>query len=264
MFKRGLINKNKSGQVTIFVIVGILIVAGVVLFFTLRGEVTDSEDKGPSVSGEINPSSYLKTCVEDRVEETIFVLSRKGGYMNNSLNINFMFTDEGKYWKITYLCYTEVEDETCKITSPSIINNMEKELKEELEEEMISCYESLISSIESKGYEIIEEEYKGFEEDLKEDRFVLDVFMEIVAKKGESTERYEDTKIEFSTKLYNFGKIAHEIISHESGTGVFDILEYSMDNPRYKIKREVRDTTKIYEITHRSTEENFRFAIRGK
>jgi hypothetical protein len=254
---------NKRGQVTIFIIIGILIVAGVVLFFTLRGQVTDEEDKGSSVSGEINPTSYMKTCVEDKVEETIFVLSRKGGYMNHPLNINFMFTNEGKYWNITYLCYTD-KDEKCNIICPSVIGNLESEIKKEVEEEITSCFNGLVSSAEDNGYEIVEEEYNGFETDLKENRLVFDIKGKLILKKGESVERNENFNIEFSTKLYNLGMVAQDIVNSKSSSGNFDIVEYSIDNPEYKIETETRTRTKIYTLTYRETEEKFRFAIKGK
>ncbi len=256
-------NKNKRGQVTIFIIIGILIVAGVVLFFSLRGQVTEDEDKGPSVSGEINPSSYMKTCIEDKVEETIFVLSRRGGYINHPLNIHFMFTNEGKYWNITYLCYTD-KDENCDIICPSVISNLESEIKREIEGEINSCFNGLVSSARDKGYEISEEEYNGFKTNLKENRLIFNINGKLVLNKGEATERYENFDVEFSTKIYNLGRVAQDIVNSKSSSGTFDIVEYSLNNPEYKIETEPIGKTKIYTITNRETEEKFRFAIKGE
>ncbi len=66
----------KRGQVTIFIIVAILIVAGVVLFFSLRGGVVEKE-YSPEVSVIRN---YVQECFEDVSDVYVYRVSENGGY----------------------------------------------------------------------------------------------------------------------------------------------------------------------------------------
>ena len=84
---------NKRGQIAIFVIVAVMIVAVVlVVFLNPGGKI--------GISRDVNPSSYLSNCIEPKVEETIEILSRQGGYMVPENYV--LYQNE----KIQYLCYT--------------------------------------------------------------------------------------------------------------------------------------------------------------
>lgn len=67
---------SKKGQVTIFIVVAVLLVAGVVLYFTLRGSFSSS------LSKEMEPVyDYYLSCVEQSTEEGIGLLGEQGGYI---------------------------------------------------------------------------------------------------------------------------------------------------------------------------------------
>ena len=69
--------KNKSGQVTIFIIIAILLVAGVVAYFFLRGSLI----KTP-IPENVQPiyTSFL-SCLEDDTSTGISILQSQGGYI---------------------------------------------------------------------------------------------------------------------------------------------------------------------------------------
>ena len=68
--------KNR-GQVTIFIIIAILIVAAVALFFTLRGGV----EKEKTLSPEIVPiKNFVQECLEETTKEGVYFIGLQGGY----------------------------------------------------------------------------------------------------------------------------------------------------------------------------------------
>ncbi|VVB82604.1 Uncharacterised protein [uncultured archaeon] len=69
--------KNRKGQVTIFIIVAILIVAGVVAFFLVRQNITIQQ-----IPTSIQPvyASFL-SCIEERTKVGIDILESQAGYI---------------------------------------------------------------------------------------------------------------------------------------------------------------------------------------
>ena len=118
---------NKRGQTTIFIIIGILIVAGVLIFFFLSNE----KIRNPFVSAEENPERFISICIEKALREKLETIMIQGGYMENSFNKTFKFTKENKYQDISYLCYTQNNYVSCLNQEPNLIFNLQNEVKNE-------------------------------------------------------------------------------------------------------------------------------------
>ena len=67
----------KRGQLTIFIIVAILIVGAVVLFFVFRGGIQKEKPLNPEVAPIQN---FVQTCLDDSLEEVVFMVGENGGY----------------------------------------------------------------------------------------------------------------------------------------------------------------------------------------
>lgn len=250
----------KRGQVTIFIIIAILVIAIVALFFIFKDKIGEKE---PAITEVTNPNAFLKSCIKDAVEETIEILSFQGGYMENPLSINFKFGNE-PFWDISYLCYPDSSDLYCRIQGPLIINRMERELGQELskENELEFCFKDLKQSYIDKGYLVTSSQYNKFEANLIENKLIIELDAKLTMTKAGQTLILKEFKMEFPTKLYNLGKIADKIVEQESEYGSFDTTEYA-ENINYKVSYEPSDT-KIYTIENRKTKEKFRFAIKIK
>jgi len=84
---------SKKGQVTIFIILGVVIVAGIVLLFLFSG---GDDVKTPS---DLSPQEAVKKCVRDAVVESIDKMLTNGGEIVPTLSINY----SGEEYN--YLCY---------------------------------------------------------------------------------------------------------------------------------------------------------------
>lgn len=69
--------KRKKGQLTIFIILAILIIAFVVLFFVFKGRFIWEKPLNPETA-EIK--NFVQTCSDDSLEEAVFRVGKNGGY----------------------------------------------------------------------------------------------------------------------------------------------------------------------------------------
>jgi len=254
-----MLNKRKRGQTTVFIIIGVVIVVGIVLFFILKGDA--SEPREPTDEDITNPQQYMKTCIEDNVRGTIQLLENNGGYLDNPLNITFQFDGE-PYHDVPYLCYTNT-DNYCTIQDFSIISGMKNRIKNNIESRINNCWDSLIQNYRNKGYSVAQE-FNEFNLNLNEKGLKIKINSSLTATKDNSSIKEENFNIIFPTELYNFGKITNKIIQSESDHGSFNTIEYTQRNPEYKISTASPGRTTIYRIEHRETNEKFRIAVKGK
>jgi len=68
---------TKRGQITIFIIISILIVAVVVLFFSLRGTLQKEKPVSPETA-EIQ--NFVQGCLDESLESVVFKVGENGGY----------------------------------------------------------------------------------------------------------------------------------------------------------------------------------------
>ena len=133
---------NKRGQVTIFIIIAIVIVAlGVLIyaFYPQLQSLLGSESK--------NPVAFIQTCLEDEIEDTVEILSLQGG----SVEPEGYYLYEGN--KLKYLCYTNEYFKLCGIQISFLRDHIESEIKNEIAEEVDACFTDLKESYEDQGYD---------------------------------------------------------------------------------------------------------------
>lgn len=71
---------SKKGQVTIFIIIAIFIVASVVLFFTLRDPTVEEEISPALEDAKFRANSIVEECLEDYGREAIFSNALRGNH----------------------------------------------------------------------------------------------------------------------------------------------------------------------------------------
>jgi hypothetical protein len=86
------ISLNKKGQVTIFIIVGILLVFGIVAYFLISNHARILERPVPA---HVEPiQTNLKSCFDESTEESLFLVGLQGGKIN--LTDNYLETQTSK------------------------------------------------------------------------------------------------------------------------------------------------------------------------
>jgi len=252
---------KKRGQVTIFIIIAIVIISAIALFLLLR---SGFELPGIGTKAEKNPSTFLESCMEDKIKEVVEIISLQGGYIENSLNIYFKFEDENSPQYISYLCYTQNPYIPCINQEPMLIRHLQDEIKKEISNDIGYCLDELEKSLTSQGYVVDAKPYSGFEVNLMEKKIVIEVDKEITLTKSGETTNQEDLKIIFPSRFYDLALVAQEIVSQEAEFCNFEYLGYMVFYPQWYIdKFRTSDSIIIYTIKHKKDKEQFRFAIRG-
>jgi len=255
----GLEIKNKSGQVTIFIIIAILIVAAVLIFLFVLNSKTPSTTEKPSE----NAGSFLDSCLKETLKESIEVIGNHGGTADPLFGKKFVFEDVGAT-ELMYLCYTQNYYEQCSNQQPMLISHVKEEIGDYIEDEINYCWSELGKSFEKEGYVVEAQRIRGYEVELgyNDVKVVIDGVISLT-KSGETT-REEKFTATLPSKFYEVTRVAQEITSQEATYCSFNHLGYMLTYPEFKIIRTLTsDSVKIYDVEHRETGEKFRFAIRG-
>jgi hypothetical protein len=251
--------KIKRGQVTIFIVISVIIVALIALFFLLGGiEVTNifSEDIS-------NPNVYLEGCIEERVLDAIEIVSSQGGYLENDLNIEFLFNSERNYQNISFLCYTEEKYTACVNQEPLLIDHVQEEIKTEIKEDVEECYSKMIEGLEAQK-EQVDSKYNDFDIILSSGKIEVIIDGELsILDKGSSSNQ-ESFVITYPTKLYDLLVLTQRILEEEIRTCYFDHPRYMLLYPEINIsKRDLHTGESIYYLKDKKTQNRFIFAIKN-
>jgi len=243
---------NKRGQVTLFVIIAILIVAVVSVFYFLYPKIqTDVKSQTQT------PQAMFRNCIEDILKESIETLSLQGGVMNPELY--YLYESN----KISYVCYTEEYHKPCVVQRLFLKENMEEELEEELEDSTSACFTNLKSSYQNKGYNV-ELNYQGLDVKLlpKVIMFIPNVTLSL--RKGGESEFYENFDIILNNNLYELATISETLVEWETIYGDVRTTDYMSLYRDIKFEKKKQDDgTTIYILTNRDDESKFQFASRS-
>ncbi len=217
---------QKRGQVTIYIIVGIVILAVFGIIFFLGSSVVkqdfQSELKNVKVPEQIKPvKGYLDSCIEDVVYNGAQILGSSGGYIDipiddlsrgifnefsNSLEIG---SSEVAYW------YYKSSNNLDKTQIPSI-GDMEKELEEYVNENVGFCLRDL-DSFEYEGFDV---EYDDFNVasniEIKDTHIEARIYAPTDIKKGDVGSYFDQHLVDVDVNLGKMYDSALEVFEKEN------------------------------------------------
>lgn len=243
--------KNRKGQITIFIIIAIVIVALGILIYLFYPQISTT------LGGqEQDPNSFIQSCIEDEIKSNVDLVSSQGGSLNPEPYI--LYQDE----KIQYLCYTEKYSQLCIVQKPLLKEHIESEIKKGIEQKVKECFNELKSSFEGRGYDVSVKEGQVKVELLP--GWVVSTFNYSVTLTKTETKRYEPFRVMVNNNLYELVSIANNIIDWESTYGDAETTLYMDLYHNLKVeKKKPEYGTNIYILTNRDTENKFQFASRS-
>ena len=257
MEKDGEIERNKKGQLTIFIIVGLIIVALAFLIYMFFPKIIPGggfEEK--------NPSAFMQSCLENKIQEAIDTLSQQGG----SIEPEHYFMYEGE--RLEYLCYTEEYYKTCVMQQPLLKKHVEEEIKKFISVKTEECFNDLEDNYKNKGYNVNLKKGEIYAELLPK-RVVAKFDHVLSISKDGNSEVYGGTgsnqiRVAVNNNLYELVSIATSILNMEARYGDSETTIY-MDYYRdLKVeKKKQSDGTKVYILTDRNNGNKFQFASRS-
>ena len=237
-----------KGQITIFIIIALLILIILIVLFAR----TDLEN----VFATKSPVQEVENCARVYVEQGIDILSKQGGSINPE---NYYLYDGNK---VEYVCYAEANLQNCVMQKPILKNTIEDELLKYSESKINNCLQEVKKSLEKNGYEVLMKDTK-IKIELIPDNVLVDINLDLKITK-DGTENYKNLKLGIKSKIYNFIMITSSIMSWETRFGDSETLNYMLYYPSIKVeKKKQGDSSKIYILTDRETDEKFMFAVRS-
>lgn len=256
---------EKRGQVALFIILGVVVVAGisvVVLMFT---------NQIPNIatpSGTTDAERFLAQCIGQKINPEISNLTLNGGAFQHPLNLTFQFDPNQDPVVVPYLCYTSEASMTpCINQNPFIVESFTANLKKSMEQhqDVEGCFNDLVASLKTQGYEVTEK-YNDFNLNINYSSISVNVDAQLTLTKG-STERYNKFKIIIPMDkygIYNLLWTVQDILNSEAtGCGIF--TDYTTAYPNFKVNDiiDTIDKSTIFVVSDKANRYTFRFATRG-
>jgi hypothetical protein len=251
---------SKHGQVTIFVVIGILMIGAIALFFFLRKGIAPQTGGKP----EANFNAFLSSCLEQKVRDSSKNISLNGGYLEPSdLSIRFKFTDEGVYRNISFLCFTQNNFRPCVNQKPTLFLDFEKEMKDAISNDVENCFKEMSDSFKNQGYDV-NSQYNDFDVLLSPGKITIQTDSEVTLQKSGQTTTEKNFAVVVQSRIYEIIKMVDEILSQEAQYCYSESAFIEITYPDYTIdKFNTEDFVKIYTVKYKGSDENFRFAVRG-
>lgn len=242
--------KNKSAQITIFIILGLIIVVSIVIIFLFF--------KPPELKivDENNPQAFIESCTREAVEEAIDLLSKRGGDINPYGYISY------KGENIAYLCYNEEFYKSCINQKPLLVEHIENEITNHITPIVAECFFDLKSKLE-KRYSIEESEIK-VKTKLQSGHVSVKIDKNFKMIRKNEVRDFNEFRINSFHPIYEFARISMEIVNQEITFCNFDELGFNIVHPEYDVKKFITgDSDIIYNIKDIATGEEFTFAVKS-
>lgn len=242
--------RNKSGQVTIFVIVAIVMVVGIIaaIIFTGRNELISPK--------EISTEQSVEGCVKDAVENKLALILENGGEITPEKTISYLGED------YNYLCYQADYFLPCYNLKPALEMTIEEILKESTKSEVQSCFDKFRVEEESKGFSVVGGE-TTYSIDLLPGSVQVLLKKDIRVTDGSSSQEFSNFDFKILSQAYELIDVSRNIVNAESEYCYFEYSGYMLLHPEFNIRKAYSDDSKVYSVEQTRTKERFKFAVRS-
>jgi hypothetical protein len=216
--------KKRKGQVTIFIILAILIVGGVIAYFLLRPSNVSSLPKNMQPVYE-----YYQSCLEQHTRQGISLLGEQAGYIYvNDLEFvpgsSYMpFSSQLDFFgqPVPYWMYVSGNNILAK--QKPTLSSMESELERYLEENLDNCD---FSEYYAQGYDVY---FETGSVQVKINEGTVDVSVDSPFRIDfeEQTATVNTQEFSVSSKLGKFYNLASDVFEHEMTTSFLE--NYAVD-----------------------------------
>jgi uncharacterized protein (UPF0333 family) len=249
--KEGKIFKNNRGQLTLFIIVAIVVVALVAMAYLFFPQVIVSFGAGTT-----NPNVFIQNCMEQQLRDTVKNVSLQGGSLNPE---NFILYQNQK---IEYLCYNANFYLPCIMQQPLLKQHIEAEIKRGIKNQEDSCFNSLKDSFEKRGY-TVNLARKETNVELLPSRVAVTFTNDLTLTK-QGSERFEKINVVLNNNLYELTSIADSILNWEARYGDTETTTFMSYYKNLKVEKKLQsDGSTIYILTNRNSGDKFQFASRS-
>ncbi len=248
---------EKRGQVTLFVVIGIVLLLTFALFFYARDQYGITVPTAQYLTSQVLPiQQNIQTCITENFAPGARLLGEQGGSFNPSQSVRYQSKD------VKIVCANIPNSEQClNLLQPFSI--IELELQKYLQFKIDNCVDRTLAT--KKGYTT--EGTKDILVNVSARDTSLNVLVayDLTLIKDEQRVRIptvahtmHDAPLQ---ELYN---VAVDIVNGEAATGDFNTLNYMLQNRgAHVIQTDKPFPHTIYKITKKNSNYNYWIAIEG-
>ena len=240
---------NKRGQLTLFVILGILIVViTLLLLFFFKPSVLGFE------STSVRPDTF-EACVKEGLDESIPLLAPTIGFSGSYFNKTY----DGI--AVPYVCYSDEYYKPCVVQVPFLENEFKRSLSAILESRITDCYNNYVNEFKRQGYDVTAGNI-DVSMDLQKDKIKVDIKAPLSVSAAGSSATFQDLSFEIQTKIYDILMLANNIVKYETTYGEYELVSSQLLYPDLPVNAiKLGDETVIYIINDK--EIKYQFAVRS-
>lgn len=249
---------NKRGQVTTFMIVGLVILIIFILLFSIRrsGFGMKSQDYLQSSADDIK--SKVNDCIDKDTKEILDLIGKQGGYLNPGASIMY------NGYKVPYLCFNIPDTDQC---ANAMVNtaDIEKQLADYLKSNLPACID-----INNLGKDLfstydVSSGTLDVTASVEKESVVFEIDPQITLKKADATLTIPAYKKAVSVPLGLLLDTTYDIVNDEASNGVFFEDVYMIANRgAVEIYKDQPYPDKIYSLNARNSDYKFIFAIESE
>jgi len=212
--------KSRKGQITIYIILGILILFAAILVILMQREIVVFKpgELIPTKKGQVE--NFLTSCIKEKGEEAIFLIGLQGGYLNVSNQIQKDASQHLKLSPFTFVPYW-AKGESTRIPP---LKDIKKRIDTYIESELRDCL--ILNQQFNKTYDIIEKSSIVSNTEIVDKKVIFNVRWELDVKDkaGEVISQLLDHVAESNIKLKRAYETAVSIIKTEMNQLMFEDL----------------------------------------
>ena len=256
---------HKRGQVTVFAILGILIIVILAIIFYLYGSKVKIETQ-KEAKFDFSTVEPLKILMEDCLNQignkALTLIGKQGGEINPGLYQNWNCKIAGECDHVAYLCYT-TENSACYNKKPFLKSFVENEIITYVSREINRCIN--LESIKNQGYNVKSENLK-VNTKLNDENVIIDLDYPITISKGEASIKQDKFSKTFNIPLGRLIKVAEDVVNMEinspQGVALYEAYVLAQDG-EVQLARHTYKDSEIYVTNLRNNPYKFYFAIQN-
>ena len=206
---------NKLGQVTIYIIIGILVFVSIILVFVFQNEL------GITTRVNTDPHIFIERCAQEAINPMLNSILSTGGIYYTGTNKNEFLNVNGTSFSL--LCITNKTETSCVNTHPMLITEIENLMTSSLKSKVDSCFSQYKNKfpnlqITSGALDFSLKLQKGF--------VFVKIKKPLTLDNGEASTYFEDFDFNINSNLFDFLVLANNIINTEASC----ICQYSLSS----------------------------------
>ena len=272
---------NKRGQVSTFVIIGIILIVLISLFLFLRDRIYIGPSSEASLQDEFPPiEEHIQECLTEKGEQRMRELAIQGGYLDPGPDTYLEYLDN----KVAYRCFNVVDQPYCSARILTV-DDMEEQLELKVGEDLrtdcldLDAFDKIGYDMELVSGNIIRNLNQGLqnlkiEVEIGEDTTEFTAILPIRISKDDTFVERDRFTANVDLPLGRLYDVSHNFVNQEATSGftdtlLFNIAKTQTTNKPYICQKLQPYPDKIYickikDVPNPDNEFIFQFAIQDE